>query len=243
VRSRLVIGADGARSFVARRVGAGIEHSVEASSATVFGYVPGLPDNAYGNYFKPSMAAGVIPTNDGEANVWVAVSADRFAREARADVVGFFHHLLHQADPSLEAHVSRHPPQRVRSFPGLNGFTRRAWGPGWALVGDAVYFKDPVSAHGMTDALIGAELLARNVTAIFHGSDESGSLANYAVIRSALAVPMMDAVARLATYEWQPDQVKELHLQMNQAMRNEWNFLRSLDAVPHHRNADFVAAL
>jgi hypothetical protein len=74
-------------------------------------------------------------------------------------------------------------------------------------------------------------------------SDESGSLANYAVVRGALAVPMMDAVARLATYEWQPDQVKELHLQMNQAMRNEWNFLRSLDAVPHQWNADFVAVV
>jgi flavin-dependent dehydrogenase len=231
VRSRLVIGADGARSFVARSVGASIEHSVDASSATVYAFVPGLPDNTYRNYFEPAMAAGVIPTNDGEANVWVSASAERFKREARANPTGFFHHLLHQADPSLESHVSRHPPHRIRSFAGLNGFTRTAWGPGWALVGDAVYFKDPVSAHGMTDALIGAELLARHVTAIFHGTDEAESLSRYSAARTSLAVPMTDAVARLATYAWHPEEVKQMHLEMNHAMRNEWTTLHSLDAM------------
>ena len=36
-----------------------------------------------------------------------------------------------------------------------------ARGPGWALVGDAGSFKDPLTAHGITDALRDAELLAR----------------------------------------------------------------------------------
>lgn len=57
--------------------------------------------------------------------------------------------------------------------PGV-GFFRRAWGPGWALVGDAGYFKDPLTAHGITDALRDAELLAR---AILAGGDEA--LASY----------------------------------------------------------------
>lgn len=229
IASRLVIGADGARSLVARRVGATFEHRIDASSATIYTYVPGLPDNAYVNYFRRSMAAGVIPTNAGHANVWVATGTGAFERHARRDVTGFFHHQLHRADPTLAAHVARHATTRVRSFAGLNGFTRRAWGSGWALVGDAVYFKDPVSAHGMTDALIGAELLANHVVDMFDGADESTALAGYAAERSALADPMMGAVARLATYSWEPNEVKQAHLEMNQAMRNEWNHLHALD--------------
>jgi flavin-dependent dehydrogenase len=233
VRSRLVIGADGAHSFVARRVGAPIEQRAHTSSATIYTYVPGLPDHAYRNYFRPSMAAGLIPTNDGAANVWVAVGSRHFRRDARADVAGFFHDRLRRADPALAARVARHHAGGFRSFGGIPGFTRRAWGAGWALVGDAVYFKDPVSAHGMTDALIGAELLARSVIAIFDGSDETEALTRYSTERSSLAAPMMRAVAELATYRWEPARVQHLHLEMNQAMRREWRTLRSLDATRH----------
>ena len=53
------------------------------------------------------------------------------------------------------------PPPALRTFRGRPGYVPRSWGPGWALVGDAGYFKDPLSAHGLTDALRDAELLAR----------------------------------------------------------------------------------
>ena len=49
-------------------------------------------------------------------------------------------------------------PARTRTFRGHPGFMRKPWGNGWALVGDAGYFKDPLSTHGMTDALRDAEL-------------------------------------------------------------------------------------
>jgi len=52
-------------------------------------------------------------------------------------------------------------PDRVRMFAARPGFLRRAYGPGWALVGDSGYFKDPITSHGLTDALRDAELLAR----------------------------------------------------------------------------------
>ena len=53
------------------------------------------------------------------------------------------------------------PVSPLRTFMGRPGHVRRSWGPGWALVGDAGYYKDPVSAHGITDALRDAELVAR----------------------------------------------------------------------------------
>ena len=48
----------------------------------------------------------------------------------------------------------------LRGWGGVPGHLRQSWGPGWALVGDAGYFKDPITTHGMTDALRDAELLA-----------------------------------------------------------------------------------
>src|SRR4051794_3594719 len=40
---------------------------------------------------------------------------------------------------------------------------RRPYGPGWALVGDAGYHKDPITAQGMTDAFRDAELLSEAI--------------------------------------------------------------------------------
>ena len=63
---------------------------------------------------------------------------------------------------------------------------RKPWGDGWALVGDAGYFKDPLSTHGMTDALRDAELLARALAAVLDGATESDALAEYQATRDAL---------------------------------------------------------
>ena len=64
----------------------------------------------------------------------------------------------------------RRPAERFRGYPGQPGVMRQSHGPGWALVGDAGYFKDPITAHGISDALRDAELLAR---AVIRGSDRA----------------------------------------------------------------------
>ncbi|MCU1345329.1 MAG: monooxygenase FAD-binding [Acidimicrobiia bacterium] len=229
VRVGLVIGADGARSAVARAVGAPVEYRAPASSAILYRFVPGLPTHAYRNLFQPGLTAAVIPTNGGQANVSVGVSAARYASEGHRDPDAFFHRILAAADPDLAAHVRAVPhPTRLRVFSGWPGFARQAAGPGWALVGDACYFKDPLSAHGMTDALISAELLARSVIDIADGVDETSALAHYAFTRRALAAPMMPAVAHLASFQWTLESAQAAQLEINQAMRAEWEVLSRL---------------
>ena len=104
-----------------------------------------LPDGA---------AAGVIPTNDGLACVFAATSAERLRRELGGGADAALRRILAQAAPGLAERLDQRgaagPP---RVFPGLTGYLRDAAGPGWALVGDAGYFKDPITAHGITDAL------------------------------------------------------------------------------------------
>ena len=78
-----------------------------------------------------------------------------------------FMKIMRDAAPELAVRLPAAfaPTRPLTRFPGRPGLMRQAFGPGWALVGDAGYFKDPITAHGLTDALRDAELLARAITA------------------------------------------------------------------------------
>ena len=92
----------------------------------------------------------------------------------------------------------------------------RSFGPGWALVGDAGYFKDPLSAHGLTDAMRDAELLAR---AVLDGSDDA--LAAYQTRRDQLSADLFDVIDVIAGQQWTDDEIGPLLLRLNAAMADE----------------------
>ncbi len=232
VASAWVVGADGIRSGVAREVGARATRQESAAAAFLYGYWSGLPDDVITNlYDVPGRAVGIIPTNGGKACVWVAMPPATFAVKGRGDVRGLYHR-------SLSDHGGIQPLLRdascvggYRAFPGLPGFLRAAHGPGWALVGDAGYFKDPVSAHGITDAFICAELLAdalRDVVA--DGSDAHATLDRYERDRDDLAALLMPPVARLAGLELDGDGAMAAFKAMGRALRREWELVESLPA-------------
>jgi 2-polyprenyl-6-methoxyphenol hydroxylase-like FAD-dependent oxidoreductase len=78
---------------------------------------------------------------------------------------------------------------------GRRGYLRQAWGAGWALAGDAGYFKDPLTAHGLTDALRDAELLARAAAC---GSE--AAFAGYVAMREVLSLPLLAATNAIASF-------------------------------------------
>jgi flavin-dependent dehydrogenase len=108
-------------------------------------------------------------------------------------------------------------------FGGRLGFLRRAHGPGWALVGDAGYFKDPLTAHGITDALRDAQLLVDAVV--------DGTMARYAAVRDELSRPLFEVADSIAGLNWDLDQIKELHQALNGAMKQEVTHLLTLGDV------------
>jgi flavin-dependent dehydrogenase len=111
----------------------------------------------------------------------------------------------------------------LRGFAGGRGYLRQAHGPGWALVGDAGYFKDPLTAHGITDALRDAELLVR---AVLDGKAEA--LEAYQQERDALSRPLFDVTDAIASFDWDLDEVKSLHTQLSAAMRSEADHIARL---------------
>jgi 2-polyprenyl-6-methoxyphenol hydroxylase-like FAD-dependent oxidoreductase len=225
VQARLVVGADGVYSTIAERVGAPLERVGTGVSATTYGYWPDVGVEGYEWNFRPDAASGVVPTNDSLACIFASATPRRIGRGGLAPLVS----ILAEADPALAARLAATPPTRMRTFTGLRGYLRRSWGPGWALVGDAAYFKDPLSAHGITDALRDAELLARAIVAVLiDGTDEREALASYQAARDALSTSLFEAIDVIAGHAWTNDQIGDLLLRLNAAMADEVDTLADL---------------
>jgi 2-polyprenyl-6-methoxyphenol hydroxylase-like FAD-dependent oxidoreductase len=217
VGAELVIGADGVRSTVAKLVGTEPYKTGRHATGVVFNYWSDTDITGYHWCYRPGVSVGVIPTNDGLACVFVSVSQRRFHDEIGADVAAGYQRLLKECNPALGAVVERAGrTEKYRGFAGQVGFFRQSWGPGWALVGDAGYFKDPLTAHGMTDALIDAELLAQ---AAAQGGESA--LAEYQRARDDRATGLFDITDAIASYDWDLTKVAELHRSLSDEMKKE----------------------
>nr|AFK79210.1 2-polyprenyl-6-methoxyphenol hydroxylase [uncultured bacterium F42-01] len=226
VRASIVIGADGRRSTVARLVQAATCRESRQACGVVYTFWPGLENNRSRWFYRPGVSAGSIPTNNGDACLFVATPQARFHDEIRTDRKAHYRQVLTECAPELAGEVAQKAPSEpLRSFPGQPGLIRQSYGPGWALVGDAGYFKDPITAHGITDALRDAELLAR---AVIRGSDQA--LAEYQSTRDELSWKLFDITDTIAGFQWDLDSLKPLHLELSKTMNGEVEALLGLDA-------------
>jgi flavin-dependent dehydrogenase len=230
----LTIGADGRNSTIGQAVDAPFRRRGAASSAVVYGYFPGLPRDRYQWAYRPGVAAGVVPTGDGLACVWAGTASARFAQQRSGGLDAIYWSLLAQAAPELARSLGAAPPVgRLRGFPGQPGWIRASAGPGWALVGDAGYFKDPITAHGITDALRDAELLARAVLdAPPSGQAQLNALHDYERTRDRLCEPLFDITERIASYSWDLAELRGRLRELSNAMRPEVDALLVLDQMP-----------
>ena len=230
----LVVGADGRNSTVAKAVDAPFRLRGEASSAVVYGYFPGLPRDRYHWAYRPGVAAGVVPTGDGLACVWASTSSARFAHRNPSGLDATFRRLLTEAEPELGRRIGTEAPVgTLRAFPGRPGWMRASAGPGWALVGDAGYFKDPITAHGITDALRDAELLSRAVLEAPRGNGAlRAAVGDYERTRDRLSRPLFEVTEQIATYSWDLAELRELLRKLSHAMKPDVAILRGFDQSP-----------
>ncbi len=222
VRTGLVIGADGKQSTVAKLVNARTYVEGFNASGIVFGYYDDLNRDGTHWHFASKAAAGVIPTNSGHC-VFAAVPALQFVATFGGDVLRGFHQTLDSSSSKLRADVERgRLIGRLRGFGGVPSYLRECHGAGWALVGDAGYFKDPLTAHGITDALRDADLLSR---AVIDGGPRS--LERYQGERDELSLSLMRITDAIASFSWTLDEVRTLHTELSEVMKAETNHLAS----------------
>jgi flavin-dependent dehydrogenase len=219
--ARYVIGADGLGSRVARSVGAAINEVRLADGAAQYAYYAGIPWAGFEFFVAPQSFAGVFPTHDEQACIWVCnPSADAKAvRRRTRSRVEAFGELLQRSAPQLAArlrHARRTSP--VRGMIRQPNQVRQAFGPGWALVGDAGYHRDAVTAYGISDAFRDAELLAVALDQAL-GSDAEGTaaLARYQQQRDQALREIFEITCRLAAYPAVPAFI-ELQKQLGAAI-------------------------
>jgi flavin-dependent dehydrogenase len=201
-RARMVIGADGARSFVARAVGAPTYDEVPARTVNVYSYWRGLPLDALELYTRPGRFFVATPTNDGLTFVNQTVPV-REAPRYRGRMADAFAETIAEVPLLADRVAGAERVERFRWAPPGDAFFRIPAGPGWALVGDAGYHLDPITAQGMLDALRDAELLAGAVDRGLSG-DLAEELLGYGQARDRAAGPMYWLTAALADVDVPP---------------------------------------
>jgi flavin-dependent dehydrogenase len=236
VRGRLTVGADGIGSVVARSVQATVERQGHHCGALLYRYVAGLPSDSYQWAYGGHAAAGLVPTNGGEACVFVEASPTRVRGLRRQHGPAAFEHLLREVSLEMHARIGMgEPVGGVRAWGGVPGYLRRSWGPGWALVGDAGYFKDPITTHGMTDAMRDAELLARAVGPVLTGegghAEELQALRSYQAVRDSLSLELFSVTEEVARFDWDSARIRTLLRRVSSAMSDEVDLLSGLAPV------------
>ncbi|HEX2125918.1 MAG TPA: hypothetical protein VHF45_05085, partial [Thermoleophilaceae bacterium] len=150
------------------------------------------------------------PTNDGQVFVIVYWSNAEFQR-VRSEIEPNFLAALELAPALAERVRAGERTERFRGTGTLPNFYRRPHGDGWALVGDAGYHKDPITALGMTDAFRDAELLADAVDTGLSGSSPlPRALAEYERRRNEATAETYETTVQFAHLAPPPPEVEPL---------------------------------
>jgi 2-polyprenyl-6-methoxyphenol hydroxylase-like FAD-dependent oxidoreductase len=149
------------------------------------------------------------PTNDDRTLLIAGWPYAEFEAR-RGDIEGNYHAVIDSV-PEFAERVGA--AKREERFLGMAvpGYFRKPYGPGWALVGDAGYNKDFITAQGISDAFRDAELCATGIDEWLRGArpfDEA--MAEYRETRDAHVVPMYHFTAELASLEPPPPEMQRI---------------------------------
>jgi 2-polyprenyl-6-methoxyphenol hydroxylase-like FAD-dependent oxidoreductase len=209
-RADIVIGADGRQSLVAETLRPEHYHEKPPLLAGYYSYWSNLPmDGRFETYIRPNRGFAAAPTHDGLTLIVLGWPYAEFDANKR-DVEGNYLKTL-EGVPHFMARVRAATRESPISGACVPNYFRKPFGPGWALIGDAGYNKDPITAQGITDAFHDVE---RCVTAI----DESlsgrrpfdAAMADYQRARDEHVLPMYQFTCQLATLEPPPPRTQQL---------------------------------
>jgi len=212
VHARLVIGADGWNSFVGKAIDAP-QYEVRATKVGFrYAYYSGIPIKRVEMAWVHPHFAYIFPTNDGLACMAAATADATFNGYAAGDDRTLID-LFDAASPRLSGFLRGGTREsNVYTYHGLSGRFVQPYGPGWALVGDAAYFQDPVVGQGIANALAGAQLLADAVLEGFHDPTAlQESLSQYQHSRDQAMANTYSASQQLASLDWTDEELPDLH--------------------------------
>jgi flavin-dependent dehydrogenase len=199
--ARLVIGADGVHSLVARQVEASTYNTKPTFTCAYYSYWSGVPLDGVEFYAREHRGFGALPTHQGLTCIIVGWPHEEF-HAYRSDVEGNYLKTLELAPAFAERVRQGRREERFTGTAELFNLFRKPYGPGWALVGDAGYHKDSITAQGISDAFRDAELVADAVDAGLTGKQPiEEAMAGYEQRRNEATLPVYEFTCQLATLE------------------------------------------
>jgi 2-polyprenyl-6-methoxyphenol hydroxylase-like FAD-dependent oxidoreductase len=223
-RARIVIGADGVHSPVARQVEAPVYNARPTFGCAYYSYWSGVPLDGVEAYSREHRGFVALPTHYGLTCIAMNWPHEEF-HAFRADIEGNFLKTLELAPTLAERVRAGKREERFTGTSELFNFFRKPHGPGWALVGDAGYHRDPITAQGISDAFRDAELVAEAVDAGLSGKRPiEEAMAGYEQWRNEVAFPVYDFTCQLAALEPPPPEMQQLFaaLLYNQEQTNRF---------------------
>jgi 2-polyprenyl-6-methoxyphenol hydroxylase-like FAD-dependent oxidoreductase len=209
-RARVVIGADGRRSLVAKAVRPKQYNDRPTYAIANYAYFSGLPETSFAVWARDRRGWGTIPTNDGLTILVVGWPEDEY-KANRGDIEGNVMKSLEQAPEFAELARSAKRESRYWGVADMAGYFRKPFGDGWALVGDAGYHKHPITAMGMTDAFLDAERLTDALDAVWSGGESwEETLALYQKTRDEHAMPVYEMTCQFASMQPPPPQMQQV---------------------------------
>ena len=208
-RARVVIGADGRNSHVAKAVKPEQYNEKPMLQWSYYTYWSGLPVDGFETVIRPDRGWGTFPTNDGLTLLVVGWPYAE-SKAYKADVEANYLKTL-ELMPEMAARVRA--ATRVERFAGgsVPNFFRKPYGPGWALVGDAGYNKDPITAQGISDAFRDAEMCSAALDESFSGRRSfEDAMSAWHRTRDAHVTPIYEFTTQLATLEVPPPEMQQL---------------------------------
>jgi 2-polyprenyl-6-methoxyphenol hydroxylase-like FAD-dependent oxidoreductase len=216
-RARLVVGADGMRSTVARLAGATAYGAQPRLTCVYYTYWdrgtgPGGGPAAMELYQRTGCAVSAITTHGGQTMVAAYRPQSEF-RRVRLDLWANYLQAISSTAPELHDRLAGggRATERLRGTGAQHNVFRRASGPGWVLVGDAGHHEDSIAAHGITNAFSQAELLADCVDGDLGDTGRlDAALRRFAAERDALLMPAYRVTLMLARLQVPQDAVEFL---------------------------------
>ncbi len=208
----VVIGADGRHSLVARSVTAAAYHELPSRMAMYYAYWSGLPVDDFTSTLRADSRRGwaTWPTHDGLTALTFGWPIEEF-KANRSDIEGNFLAAIDLVPEFAERVGEATRESKFIGSADLPGFFRKPFGPGWALVGDAGYHKNPITGMGISDAFRDAELAASAIHDSIAGrrSWERG-MSDYQRARDAESLPVYEFTDEFAQLVPPPPELQGL---------------------------------
>ncbi|GAB2578536.1 FAD-dependent oxidoreductase [Paractinoplanes abujensis] len=208
-RARVVVGADGRNSVVAKAIQAPAYEEVPALTVGYYSYWSNLPTDTFEAYSRPGRGWAVCPTND-DLTLVIGGWPHAELAEHRNDVEGTLMAMF-ASSPEFAERIRDAKREEKLAGTSVPNYFRVPYGKGWALVGDAGYSRDFITAQGITDAFLDAEGLAGALAATLDGAQPwDDALGGYQSRRDARAMPHYQMTLGIASLQPPDEQMIQL---------------------------------